>query len=272
VHFYLGINVIKHHIIMTILVFLISISSVAEAITQDASIATEIDKQISKLQSGTPRQKINAARRLGEIGPDAATAVPYLIELIDSNEKNESLFDKLWNTISILGSSGIYVRNESQQALSKIGSPAVEPLANVLLKHSRPSVRWNAAMVLGNIKDAESVEPLVKALKTDSDDEVRMWSADALGKLSEKWSVDALGNAVQALIEALKDSDPNVRQKASYALGMMKATEAVPALIETLQTYGKDSGAGLTLFMITGQRLGDDPQKWREWREKNEKH
>jgi HEAT repeat protein len=259
----------KHSMLSVILSLAVTISITAGSPAKETSVAADVEKQIIKLQNGTPKQKIRAARKLGEMGADATPSVRYLVELIDSNEKNESLFDKLWNTISILGSSGEYVRNESQQALIKIGSPAVEPLATALLKHSRPRVRWNAAMVLGNIKDAESVEPLIKALKTDSDDEVRMWSADALGKLSERWSVDALGNAVQALIEALKDSDPNVRQKAAYALGLMKATAAVPALIEALQTYGKDTDAGLALFLITDERLGDDPQKWREWLEKN---
>jgi HEAT repeat protein len=248
----------KHSMLSVILSLAVTISITAESPAKETSVAADVEKQIVKLQSGTPKQKINAARKLGEMGPDAAPSIHYLVELIDSNEKHESLFDKLWN--------------ESQQALIKIGNPAVEPLADALLKHPRPGVRWNAAMVLGNFKDIESVEPLIKSLKTDSDEEVRMWSADALGKLSERWSVDALGNAVSALIEALKDSDVNVVQKAAYALGKMKATKAVPALIDALQTYGKNSDAGLALFMITDQRLGDDPQKWREWWEKNEKH
>jgi HEAT repeat protein len=92
-----------------------------------------------------------------------------------------------------------------------------------------------------------------------------MWSAEALGKMTEKWSIDTLGNAVTALIEALRDQDLNVRQKAAYALGNMKAMKAVPPLIEALRTDGKNGDAGLALFMITGQRLGDDPQRWLEW-------
>lgn len=263
---------IKHPIIVAIFFLGLTLSITAQPSAKVASTTAGVEKQIIKLQSGTPKQKIKAARKLGEMGADAASSVPYLIELIDSNEKSESLFDKLWNTFSILGTSGIYVRNESQQALIKIGRPSVGPLSTALIKHARPRVRWNAAIVLGNIKDIESVEPLIKALKTDSDGDVRMWSADALGNLSEMWSVNALGNAVPALIEALKDSDVNVVQKAAYALGKMKATEAVPALIETLQTYGKNSNADLALFMITDERLGDDTQKWREWWEKNEKH
>lgn len=72
-----------------------------------------------------------------------------------------------------------------------------------------------------------------------------------------------------ALIEALKDRDSNVRQKAAYALGTMKAAKAIPALMEALQIHRKESDVGLTLFMITGQRLGDDPQKWQQWWKEN---
>jgi HEAT repeat protein len=262
----------KFFSMIAILVLLLAMSVSAEALTREVSVSADIEKQIAKLQSGTPKQKIKAARNLGEMGADAAPSVPYLIELIDSNDKNESVFDKLWNTVSILGSSGIYVRYESQDALIKIGMPSVEPLGNALLKHPRPGVRENAALVLGKMKEIQSMGALIEALKTDKESNVRMWSADALGKLSEKWSVDALGNAVQALIGALKDSDVNVVQKVAYALGKMRATGAVPALIETLQTCGKNSSADLALFMITDQRLGDDPQKWREWWEKSEKH
>lgn len=237
--------------------------------TGDMSVPQELREQVTKLRSGSPRQKINAAGELGRMGEKAAPSVPYLVELIDSPESYETLWNKLCNSLLLFSNSRINVKDESQKALIMIGRPAVGPLSTALLNHPRSRLRYNAALVLGRIKDARSVGPLVSALTRDEDYEVRMWSADALGKLSEKWSVDALGNAVPALIEALKDKDPNVRQKAAYALGTMKAAEAVPALIEALQAYGKDSDAGLALFMITGQRLGDYPQKWQEWWKEN---
>lgn len=244
----------------------------AQQLSQTSSaVSADVKKQIEKLQSGSPRQKINAARNLGEMGEKAAPAAPYLIELIDSQEKHESLLDKFYNTVSILGTSGDHVMYESQQALGRIGRPAVEPLSTALLKHSRSRVRYNAAIVLGNIKDLDSVTPLIAALKADTDYEVRMWSAAALGNLSDKWSINALDNAVSALVEALKDKDSNVQQKAAYALGKMKAMPAVPALIEALRTGG-NSDAGLALFMITEQRLGSDPQKWQDWWNQYKQH
>jgi len=70
-------------------------------------------------------------------------------------------------------------------------------------------------------------------------------------------------------MEALGDEDPNVRQKAANALGEMKAIQAVPDLIAALKTYGKDSDADHALYMITLQRLGNDPQKWQGWWDAN---
>lgn len=232
---------------------------------EDTAASAATRKLIAMLQTGTPKQKIKAANTLGAMGPKAAPAVPYLVELIDSSEKHETLTDKLFNSASPLGGAGRYVMFQSQEALVRIDGPAVEPLCAALLRHSRSRVRWNAAIVLGKIKDMRSVTPLIASLATDKDYQVRMWSAEALGKMTETWSVNSLGNAVQALMEALKDRDSNVRQKAAWSLGEMKATEAVPALIDTLEKDGKNSNAGVALFMITGQRLGNDPRKWRDW-------
>lgn len=236
-----------------------------ESCAQNMAVSSPVKKEIVKLQFGSPRQKIDAARKLGSMGAEATPAVPYIIELLDSSEIYESLFDKLWNSTTILSNSGKRVNYESEQALIRIGRPAVKQLSNALLKHPRNRVRATAAIVLGNIKDLQSVDPLIAGLRTDAYYEVRMWSAEALGKMAEKWSIDVLGNAVAALMEALRDQDLNVRQKAAYALGKMKAMKVVPALIEALRTDGKNGDAGLALFMITGQRFGDDPQRWLEW-------
>jgi len=89
--------------------------------------------------------------------------------------------------------------------------------------------------------------------------------------MTERWPIDSLSNAVSALIDALNDEDTDVRAKAADALGEMKAITAVPALIESLERYGKDIGAGKALYRITRQQLGNDPQKWREWWDKKDR-
>jgi HEAT repeat protein len=252
-----------------ILFLVVSLSIAGQSSAQDTAVSEEVKEQIKLLQSGSAKQKVNAARSLGEMGSEAVPSAVYLIELLDSPEKHKSLLDKILNIVTIVGGFGDEISRESQEALVRIGGPAVGPLSTALLDHPRSTVRRNAAVVLGDIKDVESVDSLIKALRNDADYEVRMCSAEALGKLSERWSIDLLGNSVEALMEALGDEDPNVRQKAASALGEMKAIQAVPVLIKALQTYGKDSDADHALHMITLQRLGDDPQKWQEWWDAN---
>ena len=59
---------------------------------------------------------------------------------------------------------------------------------------------------------AGAVGPLAEALREDKDSDVRLIAAVALGELRDV-------RAVEPLIEALKDTDPGVRQNAVEALG-----------------------------------------------------
>jgi HEAT repeat protein len=254
-----------------IVVFLIalSVSTAIQCHAQDPSVSDEVKRQIEYLRKGSSKQKIEASRKLGQMGADAVPSVPYLIELLGSSLKYKNIWNRLWNTITIFGNTGDSVALESRQTLIRIGNPAVGQLSTALLNHPRPNVRLNVAIVLGEIKDVTSVESLTSAFQKDTEDKVRVVAAEALGKMAEKWSGDLLSDAATALIEALRDRDQNVRQKAALALGKIKAMKAVPGLIEAMQIYGKDSNAGAALIAITGQRLGEDPQKWLEWWEVN---
>jgi HEAT repeat protein len=256
-------------VVASIFVLLGVMSIYLQSRAQDAAVSEVVKRQIEMLQSGSAKEKIIAARDLGGMGAEALPAVQYLIELLDSPERHKSLLKKILNVVTVFGNFGPYVSDECRQSLIRIGKPAIIPLSNALLTHPRSEVRRNVAIALGEIADVESVDSLIEALRTDADHEVRSLAAEALGKMSERWLIDLLGNAVQALIEALGSEDPNIRQKAAYALGELEATEAVPSLIGVLQSYGKESGAEQALKKITGQRLGDDPQKWREWWAKN---
>ncbi|MBN1627140.1 MAG: HEAT repeat domain-containing protein [Deltaproteobacteria bacterium] len=249
-------------LMLFVIVFL---SSAMQSGAQDPSISEDVKRQIEILQAGTPKEKINAARHLGGMGAEAIPAVQYLIELLDSSERHRPLYKKILNVITIFGNFGRHVSDEARKSLTRIGMPAVTQLSDALVNHQRSGVRCNAASVLGDIMDIESVETLIIALRIDPVPEVRMSSAEALGKMAERRPIDSLSDVVSALVDALNDEDQNVRVEAADALGEMKAMTAVPALIETLERYGKDSHAGKALYKITRQQIGSDPQKWREW-------
>ena len=73
----------------------------------------------------------------------------------------------------------------------------------------RPSVRWSAE-ALGALKHPDALNPLIQALK-DKDPSIRWRAAEALGALK-------LPDALNPLIQALSDERPSVRWSAAEAI------------------------------------------------------
>lgn len=103
------------------------------------------------------------------------------------------------------------------------------------------------------------LEKLVGALR-DPDSAVRSEAARRLGELKD-------ARAVVPLINAMKDEHAYVRRRATFSLGSLQDIRAMESLIKALddedvfvQEYALKS-----LEKISGQRLGSDPKKWREW-------
>jgi HEAT repeat protein len=135
------------------------------------------------------------------------------------------------------------VRVEAVKALASLGAPAVEPLL-AALKNPDPDVRQTATWALGSIRDPRAVEPLIATLQ---DSHARLEAVKALGlmrdmraveplvtvfreqystMMANEWRVEmekALGSfgapAVEALVAALEDLDPRVRQQTAWVLG-----------------------------------------------------
>ena len=159
------------------------------------------------------------AEALGEIGPEAASAVPALIEALRDPKAG--------------------VREKTAEALGEIGPEAASAVPALIeaLKDREARVRKNAAWTLafGKIgpEAASAVPALIEALK-DREARVRENAAAALAVIGPK-----AASAVPALIEALKDREARVRKNAAWALAFGKigpeAASAVPALIEALK-------------------------------------
>lgn len=145
-------------------------------------------------------------------------------------------------------------RQEAEEALLKIGSPAIDSLVNRLRTgHGlEPSVRISIVRILGKIgwqpaNDIEkalfhiarqewkelaavgpaAVSPLLEILN-DSDQPVRKDAARALGDIGDS-------SAVEPLISALKDNNKDLRIEAACALGKIKNIMAVDPLSEALK-------------------------------------
>ncbi|MCE5338949.1 MAG: HEAT repeat domain-containing protein [Methanomicrobiaceae archaeon] len=189
---------------------------------------------IARLASRDPDTRYEAAGCLGDSGEPAA--VGPLAALLRDPESG--------------------VRWKATEALGKLGSPAVVPLIESL-QSENVDVRWMAAIALGDIGDPGAVPALVEALN-DEDTYVRSRAALALAAIGEPAREDlisslragnsrvrvgvalALGrlggeNSVVALIDALRDPNEEVQQRAASALGDI-SEPAVPSLLSALRT------------------------------------
>ena len=161
-----------------------------------------------------------AADSLAQLGPDAAGAVPELINLLSDEETR--------------------VHDSAISALYQIGpaaSEAVPSLTGLLDDESLSFDHSSIIAAIGKIGAAETVLPtLVSALK-DTDASVRKAAVKALGDFGV-----ASAPAVADLTLLLTDEDMDVRNAAAQALGEIgpEASESVPALVAALNNTEND--------------------------------
>jgi HEAT repeat protein len=156
--------------------------------------------------------------------------------------------------VHALGTSDEAMRRVLQDALVRVGPPAVEPLidafkdrntelraraAKVLVAIGKPSVeplthtlrdpsdlvRWRAARTLGKIGDPYAIPSLIDALGED-DILLRRDAADALAKLGSP--------ALEPLILALQGGQPQIQKEAAEVLGRLGDSRAIEPLRATL--------------------------------------
>lgn len=178
-------------------------------------------------EDGIINVRTNAANALRKIGPEAKSAVPALIKLLseDSDDEVRGL------AVFVLGGIGPEAKS------------AVPALTKLLSDDHITDLRAFAAMVLGEIgPEARSAIPELTKLTGESDDKVRDNAAKAL-KLIDKNAVPARSKtaplpdyhpAIKTWISQLNDPDWQIRCRAAFELGKAKADEAVDALLGLL--------------------------------------
>lgn len=145
------------------------------------------------------------------------------------------------------------LRTAAMEAYPRYRNEATPYLMN-LLEDEDPEVRTFTGVILGEIKDPDSVEGLIKAL-ADDDENVRHAAAEALGFIGDQraleplidcldadfWiqypAVIALGNigdpaAIQHLVKLVDDE--MLRQAVIEALGKIGDVSVIPVLTEIL--------------------------------------
>jgi HEAT repeat protein len=220
---------------------------------------------IETLTNPNERVRKAACTALGQIGDPSA--VPALIACLDKRDISEAAANALIQIdkpavpalIEALTSPSNRARSAACTALGKIGDKTAVPKLITCLKDRDSDVRSSACTALGKIGDLAAISAL--SVYAEIMQEARQALArlggtsmslqEAVSTLAEQslWGVLCcaltsaqvlaaivqLGSsAIPALMDALRDHDPNIRRAACIALGQIGDTAAVPALIQRL--------------------------------------
>jgi HEAT repeat protein len=143
-----------------VVILILSPASLAQTtIAQDA-----INSLLKQLDSKNAKQKVEALKRLAELGPQAAPATDRLVAVLLRFDDEE--------------------RPLAVAALGKIGKPAI-PALEKLLTHEDDLMRHDAAWALGLIEpDAKASVPLLlKQVLHDADDAARLKAIVTLSQI-----------------------------------------------------------------------------------------
>jgi HEAT repeat protein len=174
-------------------------------------VLTDIWRRNREGEGKAAELRLSVGQILGEVGPQAETAVPVLLDGLRDPDRS--------------------VRTVSALALGKIGVGAsrdevVSALAKML---DRPEDRLSALKGFFQLRDKAkgAIPQIAEVMLKGQDGDVRWHAAEALAKMGAV----ALP-AVPQLIAALKDDDARVRSHVAESLRKIgpEAQEALPAL------------------------------------------
>jgi HEAT repeat protein len=129
--------------------------------------------------------------------------------------------------------------------------------AMVLVDHDDPVVRSAALRVVGRLGSPTACRALCQAA-TDRHADVRRMAFAALGRYPT-------AEAAAALARGLTDPVAANAAAAERSLAAIGRGLSVPPLLGLLAGADTRSAARAALERITGQRFGEDPQRWRAW-------
>lgn len=115
-------------------------------------------------------------------------------------------------------------------ALGHIGNPLALPLVIKHRSHPHPDVRFAVACTLGNFADdARTVSTLLELMQ-DADEDVRDWATFGLG-VQGNFDSEEIRNA---LCQRMSDPDKDVREEAMVSLARRKDQRVLPLLLDEL--------------------------------------
>jgi HEAT repeat protein len=290
----------KRKVLIILLIFAVIIIMAITVVVPMQKNKSDIKNAIDRLHSSDPIVRAYAAEELGHKGSKAASAIPFLIELLYDDTP---LQWKLPNFPSSIPGPQTSPAERAVFALQNIGEVAIESLLTTLNNNASKTSKL-AAKAFREISCSRAVEPLINLLK-DNDRDTRIIAIDALVKQKDFRAVEPLisvlkskgedpfiitivigalvefkdPRAVKPMVDLLKDenytdADYFNRSYIIRALGKLRNPHAIEPLINALQ-YGKSferEDAAAALDTITGQHFGQNINAWQEWWSKNKKN
>lgn len=209
---------------------------------------------IEDLQSGGPEVAQAAARALGEMGPDIISYLLPKIKEMNSQSRTYTaaalrhVETAVPSLVETLRDKDATMRAATAEILGHIGPAAKDavPALIVALNDEDEEVRDRVKLALGEIKDTRAIEPL---LATFRQQRKRGDAEDA----AEESLIRIGPAAIPALIKALENDAPEVKESAARVLGKMgsDAKEAVPVLISLIND--EDENLSRTVIMALGE-------------------
>lgn len=140
------------------------------------------------------------------------------------------------------------MRLRAAWTLGVIGGPAVPALLNMMEQKNR-QLRIEAIRILGVIGEARAINHLIKALN-DFDPEIAARAARSLGKIGDPRAFDAL-------TAALKHPEADIRYEAATALGMLHLPESVPLLEQAYAIEHEETTWGANVKLTMERAIND---------------
>ena len=138
------------------------------------------------------------------------------------------------------------------QSLGHIGDPRAIPLLLRYSTHPESEIRFAVACASGNFADDKALAGVLLKLMRDSDEDVRDWATFALGSLS---AIDS-PEIRDAFAERLDDASADVVEEALAGLARRRDPRALPILLERLQQPDIDDVTLESAAAMLGMRDG----------------
>ena len=187
------------------------------------NIPIGVRKEIERLYSSDPKERVDAARQLGIAGKLAEPAIPYLISMLEDDEDTRMGITHASPDGPVYQGLGVNEMVASILGNSNLGSMATEPLIKAL-EHKNLRVFFLAANVLQRIKSPEAVEPLVHFLKI-GDSQRKEFAIGALINLEPL-------PVLKVISPLLHESDDSIRIAAARVITNTCVEEGLKELVK----------------------------------------